>query len=88
MASCMHHGEGCSPEGTPIYKCEGYYECSFACEHMVCENHAHRSRYGVFCAQCDPSPPVFAMPKGGKQMHHLARNSAHPGTMHGASSQR
>ena len=72
MASCMHHGRGCSPSATPLHKCSGYYEHSFACENYVCENHAHRSRYGVFCSQCCPAPPVFDMPKAIKQMHPMA----------------
>jgi hypothetical protein len=63
MASCMHKGKGCSPKGTPLHKCNGYYECSFACENYVCENHAHKSRYGTFCAQCYPSPPALARPR-------------------------
>lgn len=77
MASCMHQGHGCSPDGSLVHKCSGYYEHSFACENYVCENHAHRSRYGVFCAQCDPAPPVFDMPRGVKAMHHLAGAAAH-----------
>jgi hypothetical protein len=72
MASCMHHGHGCSPSATPLHKCSGYYEHSFACENYVCENHAHRSRYGVFCSQCCPAPPVFDMPRAIKQMHPMA----------------
>jgi hypothetical protein len=76
MASCMHHGQGCSPSGSPVHKCSGYYEHSFACENYVCENHSHRSRYGIFCEQCHPSPPVFDMPRAVKGMHHLAGAAA------------
>ena len=79
MANCMHHGEGCSPKGTPLYKCAGYFECSFGCENHVCENHAHKSRYGVYCEQCSPTPPVFDMPRAVKAMHHLARPGINPG---------
>jgi len=67
MTTCLHHGEGCSPPGGPMYKCSGYYEHSFVCENYVCENHVRRSRYGTFCEQCYPSPPVFASPKGVKR---------------------
>jgi len=72
MAICMHHGEGCSPKGTPLHKCAGYFECSFGCENYVCENHARKSRYGVYCEQCSPTPPVFDMPRGIRSIHHLA----------------
>jgi hypothetical protein len=77
MESCKHHGQGCSPEGSALYKCAGYFEHSFSCEHYVCESHVHRSRYGTFCDACYPSPPVFAMPKAIKQIHHLAGRPAH-----------
>lgn len=80
MASCMHDGEGCSPKGTPLYKCAGYFECSFGCENHVCENHAHKSRYGVYCEQCAPTPPVFDMPRAVRSMHHLTgRHGIVPG---------
>ena len=77
MASCMHAGQGCSPKGSPLHKCAGYFEHSFACENYVCENHVHRTRYGTYCAQCDPAPPVFDMPRGVRQIHHLAAHTAH-----------
>lgn len=80
MANCMHRGEGCSPKGTPLYKCAGYFECSFGCENYVCENHARKSRYGVYCEQCSPTPPVFDMPWAVKSMHYLAgRHGITPG---------
>jgi hypothetical protein len=72
MATCMHQGVGCSPPGTPLHKCAGYFECSFACENYVCDNHVHRGRYGTFCEKCDPAPPVFDMPRAMRQMQHLA----------------
>ena len=72
MAICMHQGKGCSPKGTPLYKCAGYFECSFGCENYVCEAHAHTSRYGTYCDQCAPTPPVFDMPRAVKSIHHLA----------------
>ena len=88
MASCMHDGQGCSPKGTPLHKCAGYFECSFACENYVCENHVHRSRYGTLCVKCDPAPPVFDMPRAVRQMHHLAGRNAGAGMGHVASQQR
>jgi hypothetical protein len=88
MASCMHNGQGCSPKGTPIHKCAGYFEHSFACENYVCENHVHRSRYGTFCAQCYPSPPVFDMPRGVRQVPHLAGRAVNPAMNHGAAQHR
>jgi hypothetical protein len=83
MASCMHNGQGCSPKGTPVYKCAGYFEHSFACENYVCESHVHRSRYGTFCAQCYPAPPIFDMPRGVRQMPHLAGRAVHAAMNHG-----
>jgi hypothetical protein len=88
MATCMHDGQGCSPKGTPLYKCAGYFEHSFACENYVCENHVHRSRYGTLCEQCDPAPPVFAMPRGVKQISHLAGRAANAAISNGALPQR
>ena len=88
MASCMHNGQGCSPKGTPVYKCAGYFEHSFACENYVCENHVHRSRYGTFCAQCDPAPPVFDMPRGVRQMPHLAGRAVSVAINHGTAQHR
>lgn len=70
MASCMHDGQGCSPKGNPLYKCAGYYEHSFGCENYVCEKHVYRSRYGTYCEQCNPAPPVFDMPRGVRQIPH------------------
>ena len=84
METCMHHGEGCSPKGTPLHKCAGYYEHSFACENYVCENHVHRSRYGMFCEQCDPAPPVFAMPRSLRRMYPMAGQAAHAAGNNGA----
>jgi hypothetical protein len=72
MASCMHGGKGCSPKGAPVHKCSGYFEHSFACEHYVCDNHVHLSRYGTFCPECYPAPPVFDMPRGVKSVGALA----------------
>ena len=72
MEFCMHHGHGCSPSSSPVHKCAGYYESSFACENYVCENHVHRTRYGTYCEQCDPAPPIFDLPRGVRQMHHLS----------------
>ena len=85
MESCMHHGHGCSPKGTPLYKCAGYFECSFACEHYVCANHVHMTRYGALCEQCDPAPPVFAMPKAVKHIHHLGMQQTGTGASRVAS---
>jgi len=84
MASCMHNGQGCSPKGTPVFKCAGYYEHSFACENYVCENHVRRSRYGTFCAQCYPSPPAFDTPREARHMHPLAGRAVNPAANHGA----
>jgi hypothetical protein len=88
MASCMHNGKGCSPKGTPLHKCAGYYECSFACENYVCDNHVHCSRYGTFCAQCYPSPPKFDTPRNIGQMHHLAGRAMNSAANHGAAQHR
>jgi len=76
MATCMHEGHGCSPPGTPLHKCAGYFECSFVCENYICENHVHRSRYGTFCSKCYPAPPVFDMPRAMQPMRHLAGQAA------------
>jgi len=76
MPSCMHNGHGCSPQGTALYKCAGYFECSFACENYVCDSHVHRTRYGTFCANCDPAPPVFDMPRAARKMNLLAGQAA------------
>jgi len=90
MASCMHHGQGCGPKGTPLYKCDGYFEHSFACENYICEHHAHHTRYGTFCAQCDPAPPAFARPRVGRLVRDMtsiaAANTAlrHGAVQHGA----
>jgi hypothetical protein len=84
MASCLHHGEGCSPNGAPLHKCAGYFEHSFACENYVCDNHAHRSRYGTFCEQCHPAPPVFAMPRAVRRLHPLAGPALKAALSHGA----
>jgi hypothetical protein len=83
MKSCMHHGKGCSPVATPLYKCSGYFEHSFACENYVCEAHVLRSRYGTFCEQCYPAPPVFATPRPAKQMRHFAGQAANPAMTQG-----
>ena len=88
MASCMHAGQGCSPKGSPLHKCAGYYEHSFACENYVCENHAHRSRYGIYCVQCDPAPPVFDMPRGTRQIPHLAARTVNGANNHAVVSHR
>jgi len=88
MASCMNNGQGCSPKGTPLHKCSGYFEHSFACENYVCENHAHRSRYGVFCSQCYPSPPAFARPREVHQMHPMAVIAANTAIRHGVARHR
>jgi hypothetical protein len=84
MDSCKHNGQGCSPKGAPLFKCAGYYEHSFACEHFVCENHVHRSRYGTFCDACYPAPPVFARPRTANPMHHLAGRAAQAAMAHQA----
>lgn len=76
MPSCMHHGIGCSPEDTPLHKCAGYFEHSLGCQNYVCENHAHHSRYGTYCSQCYPAPPVFARPRVGKAFHPMAMSQA------------
>jgi hypothetical protein len=84
MATCMHEGQGCSPKGTPLHKCAGYFEHSFACENYVCENHVHRSRYGTYCEQCDPAPPIFAMPRTVRRVYPMAGRQGVSPVHHGA----
>lgn len=88
MASCMHNGQGCSPKGTPIHKCSGYFEHSFACENYVCENHAHRSRYGTFCSQCNPAPLPLDLPRSARRIHPVAGHVAQVAMTQGVAQQR
>ncbi len=69
MPRCLHYGEECGPKGAPLMKCSGYFEHSFGCENYICENHAHQSRYGAFCDECCPTPPVFAVPRSVRKIH-------------------